>query len=452
MYYKGKLCKEKVTAGRGRQSCAMRVHETSRALVKLDHMRKDTIHQLHEQAMDVLAACVQRVRSEYKEFGSVSITSDYDVTILSPFAPEICAYMLLAYFFKCSVSMETAFDTNLYTIGYFLKGPYQAALERNILQVPDHKIMALQPCSQVQGEKMITYACMKLLHGKQDATCMVPIMTTRMKIFLDGAMRLYRESQTTYPSAVLPIVREAYRELPKRRQSIVDIGRHCLQYYFSTQLFDLVYAGKDAEDRAKFAAWNNTRRKPLALALMKKIIAALDEVLLRQRKGGKQMDWIDLSALGSIYQVDAYYTLCSVNTVVLEIQRRKGQPETAQRRYFRNYNNADIALAPVNYICTFIECSGDVLHNYEQFRHSDVPANIFAPKLEKYMLRIEYCLRILKSYIPDLAYMYDTLKTYHDTLRKNHKVHSFMLVFKLIVSALLDCVVSNIHQRKLYDV
>ena len=471
LYSSEKLCKERMRAGL-HTSCNNSRY-TSRALMLLDGQRKRAIAELHTQAQSALVArglteAQSPSVSQYKEFGNTSITSDYDVTILGPLAPEVCAYMLLLYFLRCEISMETAFDTNLYTIGYFLKGPCRTELSTNILHVPSHNYMALQPTNVAQGKKMITYACMKLLSAENRPTCLIPIMTKRAKDMLDIAALWYHDCRTVYPAAIQPIVQKATtarqtrttktrtkkRGAPaKLSTAVVAMQRHCLQYYFATRLFDRVYAGNGAKYRAAFAAESRDQGFSTPFAIMKRVVAALDAVVTKRRQTGHEMDWIDLSALGSIYQIDAYYTLCSVNAVVLEIQRvgRGKMPDIRQRsRHFRNCDGVPVALAPVNYICAVIECGGDVLHNYERFRRSNVPVRIFAPKLEKYLRRIEYCLRVLTAHIPELAYKSKALRVYHNTLRRTHKVHSFMPVFKCILSALLDCVTLHIHRRELY--
>ena len=170
LYTREKLCKERVRAG-SLVTCNANSRYTTQALTMLDVQRKRLIAQLHTEAQNVLAArgpseAQTPPASQYKEFGNTSITSDYDVTILGPLAPEICAYMLLQYILQCRTSMEMAYDTNLYTIGYFLKGPCRTTLRENLLFVPGHHFMTFQPTTVSQGKKMITYACMKLLSAE----------------------------------------------------------------------------------------------------------------------------------------------------------------------------------------------------------------------------------------------------------------------------------------------
>ena len=84
-----------------------------------------------------------------------------------------------------------------------------------------------------------------------------------------------------------------------------------------------------------------------------------------------------------------------------------------------------------------------------------VSVPIFTLKIEKYLYRIEYCLRALD--VPEMTYNYDALRVCHDALRvcndalrRDYKVHVFMSTFKCILSALLDCVMLHIHRRELY--
>ena len=77
-----------------------------------------------------------------------------------------------------------------------------------------------------------------------------------------------------------------------------------------------------------------------------------------------------------------------------------------------------------------------------------VSVPIFTLKIEKYLYRIEYCLRALD--VPEMTYKYDALRVCHDALRRDYKVHVFMSTFKCILSALLDCVMLHIHRRELY--
>jgi hypothetical protein len=98
----------------------------------------------------------------------------------------------------------------------------------------------------------------------------------------------------------------------------------------------------------------------------------------------------DLICEGSWASMEAYYTSCTVNVVVLQMQGN---------HIFKNTDNDQVELNRINYLCSFIENLGDLLKHGNDINASNKTDNMdelkkHILKLSKYIYRIYYSLAI----------------------------------------------------------
>ena len=260
-------------------------------LTKLGKHRLEMIHCLHEKAKDILKPTI--VHSILNEFGSTTITSDYDAAILSIYAPEICMLMFFLYVKQCTTSLSISFDTNLYTLGYFIKDTVYSEFERNMIFSKKDNIMGMQPINLKEAIQMILYSYMKLI---DDSGILLPSHTMMQSTLIRRALAKYKFLTITIPSNISSDIHGLDQ---------IHINYY-LQYYFSSNLYNMLFQDRTSlHDTILYSGRVDSL----------KLQSIFDNI-----KVPTNMNWVDLSCIGSFYQIDAYYTFCSTNAIVLDMQ------------------------------------------------------------------------------------------------------------------------------------
>lgn len=108
LFEKSRSCKERCL-----RSDAKKQKNLALRLEFLGALRKMVVHNLFECAND------QPNVTTYKAFGSTNRTSDYDLTILGPNAPNVIEHMSKMFKMQYKTSLPKAFDSNIYCTGYY---------------------------------------------------------------------------------------------------------------------------------------------------------------------------------------------------------------------------------------------------------------------------------------------------------------------------------------------
>ena len=291
-----------------------------------------------------------------KSVGSTNITSDYDVTILSDYAPELCILIILEYNKGCKLSKNLieSTDTNLYTIGYFRANIPMMDL-RTMRQLYLTDVVGIEPANIYGKKQMIIFSCLALQYD--------------LSIIVNPNIR----------NIILNLLSIL---LPMRSKDIVyQYIAHC---YYSSQLYNTIYNHRLTH------LYNSIipRFKIPPLNLVKQDINTLLE-----KNSMSPIDWIIDSCVGSFLQIDAYYTFCTTNVIVLEMQSAKRL--TPQSTVFKDKHGAYLDIDIVNYYCACIENIGKILPLLSNHQH--LSGDKLSDKINKYITRIIYCLDNIKE-------------------------------------------------------
>jgi hypothetical protein len=289
--------------------------------------------------VEYLFQCYNRSRhTTYTAFGSTALFSDYDITLLGQDAPELMLQMFNRFVEQYQNTLASALDTNIYCTGYFSSRNSRAIPERLLL--PNH-LMALQPVTARQERQCLTFAAMKLPRSNAFTTpafrrkypCLSQLLETSRVVQARLDDRLNRFDR------VVPLAPPVGARYSPETRSI--IRRYTLYALHAKQLYRMLYRSSQA------AAYSS------------------DELF----------QW---ACMSNYYAIEAYYTPCTVNVVVLEQQGK-------QR----------LSLKPVEYVCAVLENLGDWnthhLHytqDHKQDHHSQNVHGLIMLSLSKYLFRM----------------------------------------------------------------
>ena len=97
--------------------------------------------------------------------GSTHLTSDYDVTLVGPRAPEVMWLMFKEFHKQYKTTLPQAFDTNLYCGGIYRFGPRPPAIKEAVCINPNKGMWIVLPSSLQQHETCRRYVRLKMLQA-----------------------------------------------------------------------------------------------------------------------------------------------------------------------------------------------------------------------------------------------------------------------------------------------
>ena len=291
----------------------------------------------------------------YDAAGSINPTSDYDLTILSQYAPQI-AITMFNIFFKIMNNEKTlpeVLDVNIYSKGIYLDNKinkhfsnkaicrfnsnkpltsvdifrnsdiniYENTLSSTILS----KLFCIQPINNNDKQMQLIYSLIKLIE-----------LSGLNNIIKKNHRELFNHPYYTTATKKLKLLQTEFNNYnvnasPKNK-NIIKKYKLCNKY--AVKVFDIIYN-------------NNV------------IPENFHENLCKV----------------GYYSVESYYSNCSVNVVVIEMQM----------------GIKNIKLEPINYICTIIENLADLnLHFNKNSKNKDLYLEILDKS--KYIYRILYAL------------------------------------------------------------
>ena len=274
--------------------------------------------------------------SDYFAFGSTNITSDYDLTIIGKKAPEIMLYIFNKFLENINQTTTFSFDTNLYCMGFYSSNGLNKELSNYIVrEKPDSTLVSFQPKTDNDKDICYKYAQLKLLEAglleNNEVNTLKEKLTTQLNNFILNNDKL--------------------KNINKNKNTIDLIKRYYTYYNVSKKLFKFLYKNSNNKSNNKS---NN-------------------EVNLN--------NFMEYMCQGLYYSIEAYYTPCTVNVVVLEMQAGK-----------------DIGLDNFNYLISAIENLGDfnihLQHSGYNLNNSNKSTNSkkVILKLSKYLYRFYYSL------------------------------------------------------------
>jgi len=282
-------------------------------------------------AVDELFACVNRGRANtYVAFGSTNITSDYDLTIKGPDAPDVMWRMFQKFWKQHRNTLPRAFDSNIYCTGLYEPRGLRPAVRGRFQLVDGGATAVLAPLAEDAGVTLPA-ASMKLLQtplalGRFPRLKKVVEVAAGWKAQLDDELaRDVRRFHDQHADASVASCEVA--------------AKYHLQYLRGRRLLREVYSAKS------------------------------DGVTLRQ--------FLRTACEANYFAMEAYYAPDTVNVVVMGLQ--KGE---------RN-----LQLPAASYACALLENVGDLrthaLHELGA-RRAGSPRSLLL-KYSKYVYRALFC-------------------------------------------------------------
>lgn len=319
----------------------------------------------------------------YESFGSSDILSDYDINILGSNAPDVVFEIFKLFLLKYNSTLPYAVDTNIYCNGYYLSPSsfpkYLQCESIHTVKYNSNDIIYFQPCNVKTKKKCIQYAFLKLYqlleHTHYISDVHTQLVNTIKNFFTRNINSEFssriRNVYDTLQRDLNEFSNPEYTELiskleysPNFEETNDYVKRYMLMHKYSTQLFDMLYSERDT------------------------YTDDFDENI-----------FIDTMCKANYYAIEAYYTPCTINVVVLEKQA-----------------GLNIRLDNINYICSIIENLGDLLHHYFKFYSNEVSHEELLYFFQKYMYRI--ALSLSKIHTLDSENTEEELRDY----KKNPKL------------------------------
>jgi len=251
----------------------------------------------------------------YEAFGSTTLFSDYDLTLLGPDAPRVMMAMFQSFLQHYGNTLPIAFDTNLYCGGYYrYRGIRRAKTRLPEIVRFSPTLCTLRPRTDAQREVCLRFALLKWIEGS------VPGRETFPEY--EASVQLQAELQA-------PLAVRVSSNHDQATQNLIQ--RYQLQYFYGQRVSDMLYRDADAT-------------------------------------------WLfDNQCRSMYYSIEAYYTPCTVNVVVLHQQGQfKLKPTAFEWR------------------CSAIENLGDLNIHFQKYQaegHS-LPARLVVLALAKYLYRV----------------------------------------------------------------
>ena len=283
--------------------------------------------------------------SKYYAFGSTNITSDYDLTIIGKKAPEIMLYIFNTYLKNINKTTTFSFDTNLYCMGFYSSNGLNKNLKDNIVQEKTNsELISFQPISLNDKQICFKYAQLKLLEAGLLKNSEGNLLNKNEVNLLENNLKEQLRNRSI--------------NISYNSNSEELIKRYYMYYDVSKKLFKFLYKNNNNKNNK-----NNNNKNIVTIE-----------------------NFMDYMCKGLYYSIEAYYTPCTVNVVVLEMQAGK-----------------NIVLDSFNYLISAIENLGDFNIHLRQsgyslnknYTSSDSKKLIL--KLSKYLYRFYYSLNKLNE-------------------------------------------------------
>lgn len=259
-------------------------------------------------------------KNKYVAYGSTNITSDYDLTIVGPDAPLIVWRMFQIFLKQNKNTSSFSFDTNLYCVGLYNK---QGIKHYKELISIDEDTYILEPKTQSDKELCLVYAFTKLLDLNISKNSKFP----KIKSYIHKSQKIKNKLNKLYKTKYNSIKTKKYN-----KETLDYITKYKIYTNIAKQLFDCLYKNK---------------------------------------KNKKSV--IELATVSTNFAIEAYYTPCTFNVVVMEIQ-----------------GGYKMKLSNINYVCSVIENLGDMMHHIQHDSSNNFKQVLL--KYSKYVYRILYSL------------------------------------------------------------
>ena len=256
---------------------------------------------IREYYVDYLFNCSNNNEDTiYKSFGSRTITSDYDISILGKNAPEIMIKMFNSFLNKYNNSLALSFDTNIYCVGYFSSFEIDKSIT---LEIGDNiSIIKLMTIEDINCALIFSF--IKLV----DIDFVDYELSQNVKNLLAQSKKYICKLKNIYDT-VYSNVKLKYKNI-NSLETLDIITKYKINGKVSKKLYDKLY--------------NRT-----------KILDNLNNLY-------------ELTCVANYFSIESYYTCATVNVVVLELQGKK--------------ENLD--LGQFEYVCSAIENLGDFLNHF----------------------------------------------------------------------------------------
>lgn len=269
----------------------------------------------------------------YTSFGSTNVTSDYDIAILGKNAPVIMWNIFNDFLIKYKNTLAESFDTNLYCAGYY----NSVGINENVCFKIDDEISILKLRSFNDTKINLEFALMKLndfdlyMYTKSKSSKKLIRASQKRKNNLDKLYNLQLEK-----------TKRSHADITNN-DTLNLIAKYKLNAHISKKLYDNLYGTTTDIEKTHI-----------------------------------------LACSASYYSIEAYYTCCGVNVVVMELQAKK----------------KDLNLHPFEYVCCALENLGDLRHHIITQEGNPAEITQLLIKLSKYIYRIYYSLsKINDGYI-----------------------------------------------------
>lgn len=263
-------------------------------------------------------------------FGSTSITSDYDVSVVGKNAPIIVWEMVENFFkqYNGNKSLGDIFDTNLY-VGYYDSTGItkQFTSRKEYIDMPISNLFTIQPIEINDKLLCLQYACIKLIEN-------------------DINVNKFNNVVSFYNKA-------------KAIQQIENYKLQLIKYPYQNKKYKLDYQ---------------------KYKLMTVYANDLMKIFYENNKAASKRNLFQSSCATQYHSIDGYYTQCTLNVVVFEIQ--KGEK--------------NLKLHSINYLCSVIENLGD----FNKVMKNISSEKKYIEKLSKsfkYLYRIYYSLKNIRK-------------------------------------------------------
>ena len=282
-------------------------------------------------------------------FGSTNLTSDYDVTLVGTDAAKVAWRMFNQFYNTHKDVLPRVFDTNIYCIGLFLASRVHPKHKRQFMPT-DEPIYATYVAHADDAKDCLVAA------GAKITPTVTGIDLHKMPItksLLAASRAWLKANEATLRKEVDALRRRSTSTstgpVPQKDESRELYARYKLQSKYGAKALDMAYAATAAGAKS---------RSEFVKSLLKT----------------------------NFFATEAYFTLESVNVVVLSLQKK----DRAVKKH----------LTPISYLCTALECLGDFRSHTlaDLSSESPQPTGTLLINGSKYVFRVLHSLEQLPTF------------------------------------------------------
>lgn len=365
-------------------------------------VRKYIIHSLFSCIVERETDWKAPLKCNYESFGSTDILSDYDINIMGFKAPEITFEIFSIFCQKYGVALPYAFDTNIYCNGYYLR-PITLPDRKNMKTIKYKKdnILYFDPSTPNLQQICLKYALLKLYEvfehvQNEDSPEDLKSKFSPLKEFFNTIQQKDTPLQQIYTEVLIEL-ESLQSELDKLETNSTND---------TTKLNNYNKLKKNVIEKRIFSQSEVLNYIRKYVCMYHHSIELYDMLYKKERLSNKKYTsetFLIEMCRANYFAIEAYYTPCTINVVVLEGQAK-----------------LDIKLHSINYVCSIIENLGDLLHHfitYYDLEKTQQDQTLLAYFL-KYMYRIAYSLNKLGW---DNEKSLELLKDYKNHTQENPK-------------------------------